>query len=160
MKHGIFSRVNTTLMLYAISAFVYGGDCICEVNTGSSYRSCQDSPINCRSWCNARYNPSGIPGFVATSYSNNVCAERSIQNCQIKDLRQLGYMQGGKQAFCINNGWTGGVIPNDDAGYCWKANTNAQNDCPRLAAYYQCTGSRCCDHLTPDDASQLHVCGH
>ncbi len=85
-----------------------------------------------------------------------------IQQCEVKDLRALGYDTGNRHEYCLAKGYNGGHVNGKDAGYCWKSTTSPtshESDCPRLNSYYQSKDGFTCQHLTSEDAKILGVCG-
>lgn len=107
------------------------------------------------------------PPYSKCGWADNMmCYETTgqnmIQNCEIASLSSLGYRGGNKHAFCLQNGWIGGVIPSGRGGTCFKPvpiNSSALESCPRLHHLYHRTNGYGCEHLTTEDAAKLRICG-
>jgi hypothetical protein len=117
------------------------------------------SPPFCRLSGKIECNPP--PALKPIAYNPGAPASR-IQNCQIANMHDLGYIDGNKHDFCLKKGWNGGALANPTNGTCWKFDPtkNPQDECPRLNNYYQQTSGLTCQHLSAEDATKLHVCGH
>lgn len=111
-----------------------------------------DNPPFCKVTGNIECNPVIVAPATAVM----------IDNCGIKNITDLGYVSGNMHAYCLNHGWNGGVIANATNGFCFKFpnGSSPKTACPRLSRYYNHESGQTCAHLTADDATKLHICGH
>lgn len=86
-----------------------------------------------------------------------------VQQCEVKELKTMGYSSGNRHEYCLKSGYNGGHISGKGYGSCWKSTTGPTThatDCPRLNSYYNSVSNHTCAHLTDEDARTLKVCSH